>query len=78
MAHLVTEIWGFIYLTVKKEKIMEFLLGMFTGWLLTHTLKYLKRRIRIYRYANRKGKEIDAINAELGWEKIDLNKLINK
>ena len=77
MAHLVTEIWGFIYLTVKKEKIMWFLLGMFTGWLLTYILKYVKRRITIYRYANRKGREIDAINAELGWEKIDLNKLMN-
>lgn len=56
---------------------MWFLLGIFTGWLLTHTLKYLKRRLIIYRYANRKGKEIDAINAELGWEKINLDELIN-
>lgn len=67
-----------MYLTVKKEKIMEFLLGMFTGWLLTHTLKYLKRRIRLYHFYNRKGKLIDEMNREKELElikKIDLNNL---
>lgn len=57
---------------------MWFLLGIFTGWLLTYVLKYVKRRIRLYHFYNRKGQLIDEMNREKELElikKIDLNNL---
>lgn len=60
---------------------MGFLLGMFTGWLLTCVLKYVKRRIRLYHFYNMKGVLIDEMNREKELEeikKIELNQLIDE